>query len=93
MNTLPFPRCFLSDGILPDGTPLVGHLAAKFGAGFMIPYTICEIFIVSPGALVVQCKQSTDAQRSPVQSHFQAALELAQAYKVLVTTSNHSHIV
>merc|ERR1719316_2495624 len=39
-------RCFMSDGSLPDGTPLVGHLEAKYGALFVVPYTLCTLFIV-----------------------------------------------
>jgi hypothetical protein len=39
-------RCFMSDGTLIDGTPLVGHLEAKYGVRFVLPYTFVTLFIV-----------------------------------------------
>ena len=38
-------RCFMSDGTLIDGTPLVGHLEAKYGVLFVLPYTVVTLFI------------------------------------------------
>jgi len=39
-------RCFMSDGVLVDGTPLVGHLEKKYGVLFVLPYTLVTLFIV-----------------------------------------------
>lgn len=39
-------RCFMSDGALPDGTPLLGHLEARYGSSFVVPYSFANLFLV-----------------------------------------------
>lgn len=39
-------RVCMSDGALPDGTPLVGHLYEIYGVTFVIPYILTLLFIV-----------------------------------------------